>query len=232
MPEETFRIVVTAAVVLAAIAFVVQACVVLALYRASRKMQEKTSQLMNEVRPVIAKVSPTLEKVQPLIDRIGPVLDNAGPVMQKAGAMIDKAGPAFERMGPMADKIAALAEAATAVTASTRRAVEEVGPHITGVSDEAKALIRTGREQVERFGNLVNEAGEVARGRLEKIDQAVDNTVEQVENVSGAVKRAMLRPVREVNGLAAGITAAVNALVRGQRKSSVDSATQDEEMFI
>ena len=57
-------------------------------------------------------------------------------------------------------------------------------------------------------------------------------TVEQIENVSGAVKNAVLRPVREVNGIAAGISAAVSTLVRGQHKSSVDSATQDEEMFI
>jgi len=38
--------------------------------------------------------------------------------------------------------------------------------------------------------------------------------------------------VREVNGLAAGISAAVSALVHGSRRPSVDHATQDEEMFI
>jgi hypothetical protein len=46
------------------------------------------------------------------------------------------------------------------------------------------------------------------------------------------MKRAVMRPVREVNGIAAGISAAVSTLVRGHRKSSVDEATQDEEMFI
>jgi hypothetical protein len=40
-----------------------------------------------------------------------------------------------------------------------------------------------------------------------------------------------MRPVREVNGIAAGFSAAVAALVRG-RKYPVDHATQDEEMFI
>jgi hypothetical protein len=41
-----------------------------------------------------------------------------------------------------------------------------------------------------------------------------------------------MKPVREVNGLAAGISAAVSTLMHHQRRSSVDSATQDEEMFI
>ena len=57
-------------------------------------------------------------------------------------------------------------------------------------------------------------------------------TVKQIENVSGTVKSFVLRPVREVNGIAAGISAMVSTLVRGRRKNSVDSATQDEEMFI
>jgi hypothetical protein len=55
--------------------------------------------------------------------------------------------------------------------------------------------------------------------------------VEQAEQVGDAMKRAAMRPVREANGIAAGISAAVSTLVRG-RKSSVDHATQDEELFI
>jgi hypothetical protein len=72
--------------------------------------------------------------------------------------------------------------------------------------------------------------GDRAKQRLEQIDHSVDATIEQLEQVGGAMKRAVMRPVREVNGVAAGISAAVSSLVR--RKSSVDSATQDEEMFI
>ena len=59
----------------------------------------------------------------------------------------------------------------------------------------------------------------------------MEATVEQVGEVGGAVKRAMMVPVREVNGIAAGVSAVVSTLARG-RKSSVDHATQDEEMFI
>jgi hypothetical protein len=53
-----------------------------------------------------------------------------------------------------------------------------------------------------------------------------------MENASGTVKSAVLRPVREVSGIDAGISAMVATLVRGRHKSSVDSATQDEEMFV
>jgi hypothetical protein len=92
-------------------------------------------------------------------------------------------------------------------------------------------IARTGREQVERLGELLHEAGEGARARLDRIERTVDSTVDQVEQAGDAVKRAILRPVREANGIAAGISAAVSTFMRG-RKSSVESATQDEEMFI
>ena len=94
------------------------------------------------------------------------------------------------------------------------------------------AISHSGREQVERIGDLLQDAGERARHRLEQIDHSVDATVGQVEQVGDAVKRTVMRPVREVNGIAAGVSAAVATLIKKPRKSSVDSATQDEEMFI
>ena len=82
------------------------------------------------------------------------------------------------------------------------------------------------------MGDLLHDAGDRTHARLEQIDHAVEATIKQIENVSGTVKSAVLRPVREVSGIAAGISAMVATLMRGRRKHSVDSATQDEEMFI
>jgi hypothetical protein len=78
----------------------------------------------------------------------------------------------------------------------------------------------------------VQDAGVRARDRLAQIDESVGNTVEQVGKAGGVMKRAVMTPVVQANGLAAGLSAAVSTIVRGSRKSSVDHATQDEEMFI
>ena len=61
MPEDTFRIVVTVAVALAALAFVVQAAIVFAMYRASRKMEQKAVKFMDGIEPVMQRVGPTLQ---------------------------------------------------------------------------------------------------------------------------------------------------------------------------
>ena len=79
------------------------------------------------------------------------------------------------------------------------------------------------------YAEILNWLREDDPGRLDWLYRRAD--LVRREQVGDAVKRAVMRPVREANGLAAGISAAVSTLVRGQ-KSSVASATQDEEMFI
>jgi phage-related protein len=176
MSEETFRIIVTVAVLLACIAFLVQAGVAVALFLAIRKTQRKVS-------PIIDKVSPIIDKVDPIVETVGKI-------------------------------------------------VEDARPQIAEIGREAVEIAKNARKQVERVGDVLNDASERAKERLEQIDRSVDSTIEHLEHAGGSVKRAMMKPVREINGIAAGISAAVSTLAHSQRKSSVDHATLDEEMFI
>ena len=211
MTEDTFRIVVAAAVALACIAFVVQAVAALALYRVARRMQQK-------VEPLADRAEPVLGRLVPMIDKIGLAADNVGPMAERVGIAAGKVGPVVDEVG--------------LVLAAAKRIMEENRPRISELSSEAVEIARSGRQQVDRIGELLHEAGDRARTRLEQIDQTVDSTIEQVGQVGDAMKRAVLRPVREANGLAAGISAAVSTLMHHSRKPSVDQATQDEEMFI
>ena len=225
MSDDVFRIVVTAAVSLASLAFLVQAGVAIALLRVSRKIQDSTTAF-------IARAEPTLIKAELTFDQARPIIEKIGPVIQKMGPVLDQVGPVIQKVGGVVDEVAIFIDSANSIASNTNRIVRDVEPRIAEISAEAVGIVRSGREQVERLGNLLHDAGDRARARLEQIDHAVDSTVEQVERVSGAMKHAVMRPVREVNGLAAGISAIFSTLVRGGRKSSVDSATQDEEMFI
>ncbi len=197
MPEDIFRIVITAAVALACLAFVVQAGVAIALFRVIRAVQEEILPLIDQMGTITTRAVPVIEKMAPVIDRVSPTLDAAGRVL-----------------------------------AATQKIIEEARPRVAEMASDAAVIARSGRQQVERVGALLEDASEKARERLDQIDRSVDQTVEQLEQASDAVKRAVTRPVREVNGLAAGISAAVSALVHGSRRPSVDHATQDEEMFI
>jgi methyl-accepting chemotaxis protein len=197
MPEDLFRIVITVAVALACLAFLVQAGVAIALYRVAARIQKKVFPLVDRADALVKEAAPVVAKAGPLIDKTGPAIDSVNSILSQAGTIID-----------------------------------EVRPRITEISTEAAAIAKSSRRQVERIGELLDDAGSRAKERLEQIDHSVDATVEHLEQAGDVMKRAVMRPVREVNGLAAGISAAVSTLVHGSRKSSVASATQDEEMFI
>lgn len=204
MSDDVFRIVIMVAVALACLAFLIQAGVIIALYGVVSKMQKKMS---------------------PVLDRADEIGKAATPVIAKAGAVIEKAHPLLERAGPVLDS-------AKEILKKTEAIIDEIRPKVAEISTETAAIVKSSRLQVDRIGELLGEAGSRAKERLEQIDRSVDNTVEHLEQAGDVMKRAVMRPVKEVNGLAAGISAAVSALAHGKRRQSVDHATQDEEMFI
>jgi hypothetical protein len=102
---------------------------------------------------------------------------------------------------------------------------------VAEITGDVARIVKSGRLQVQEVGELLHDASGRALARLEQIDRSVEGTVEQVELVGDAVKRAVTRPARELNGIAAGVSAAMSTLVHG-RKHPVDQTTQDEEMFI
>lgn len=238
MPEDIFRMVITAAVLLACIAFVVQAAVAIAFYKTVRKIQLKVDHMGGTIEPLMGKVEPLIEKVGAIIDEAAPVLERLAPMMDGATATMERMKPVIDRTAQVIGKIGVVVEQAgpalenaRQVVANTNQVIVEARPRIVEFSDEAAAAARSARQQVDRIGELLHDAGDRARARLEQIDESVENTVGQVTQVGDAMKRAVMRPVREANGLAAGISAAVSTLVH-PRKTSPGSVTQDEEMFI
>jgi hypothetical protein len=165
-----------------------------------------------------AVVGKMQKKMAPVLDRANEIGKAATPVISKAEAAIDRAGPVLDQ--------------ARGVLAKAQTIIEETHPRITEISNEAVAIAKSGRRQVERVGELLDDAGSRAKERLDQIDRSVDHTVENLEQAGDVMKRAVLRPVHEVHGFAAGISAAVSSFARGKRRPSVDHATQDEEMFI
>jgi len=218
MPDDVFRIVITVGVALAAISFVFQSVAMFAMYRVVAKMRQKVEPIAERVPPLIATVNAAVEQSRPLIGKAGPLLDTAKATIAKANPILEQAAPA---MGHVKQ-----------ILANANRVLEDARPKISEIGQEAVGIAHEGREAVERVGAMVSDASQKARTRLEQIDRTVESTVEQVEHAGDTMKKAVMRPVREVNGIAAGISAAVSTLVKGPRKSPVDSATQDEEMFI
>jgi hypothetical protein len=231
MSDQVFRWIATLGVALVAAAFVVVAVQAVAISRELRQMQGRVAGFLASAEPAIARLEPMIERATELIDTAMPQIQLAGATIEKAGLVLDRARVTIDKAGASIERAAPVIEQARTVLGNANLAIEENRPNVAEITGQLADIARVGREQVDRLGALLGDAGDRAHARLAQIDDTVSATVEQVGEVGTALKRAAMRPVREANGVAAGISAAVATFVKG-RRSSPDMATQDEEMFI
>jgi hypothetical protein len=129
------------------------------------------------------------------------------------------------KFGPLVDRFDAM------ITVSGK-ILEDNRAHISEITSETLAVVKTVRQQADHIAVLIDDANGRAKARIEQIDQTVDQTVAHVEQARDAVKGAVMTPVREVGGFVAGVKAAVSTYAQGGNRHSPERATQDEEMFI
>jgi uncharacterized protein YoxC len=96
---------------------------------------------------------------------------------------------------------------------------------------KANDLMDSGKAQMVKIDALVSDATTRARVQLERTEMVVEDTVGRVHQTVTAVHNGVLRPVREIQGLTAGVRAAMQHYMRGGRPTVAD-ATHDDEMFI
>ncbi len=131
----------------------------------------------------------------------------------------------------MQEKLLPIIDATGPLIKTVRIFADENFPKVSQITTETAEIVKALHEQVDRLSEVVKDVSDRARAQVARIDGAVDLTVDQVQNASASVKDAVLRPVRQVDGIMQGIRAAVAVIAQGRRES-VDHATQDEEMFI
>ena len=117
------------------------------------------------------------------------------------------------------------------VLVSARDILVEGRDKVKIISASVIEITATVKDQVTRLDGLVTEASERARVQMIRIDQLVADTVIRVEDTTEAIQRNVLGPIREITALLVGLRTGLDVLFR-RNKTSVDHATQDEELFI
>jgi hypothetical protein len=83
-------------------------------------------------------------------------------------------------------------------------------------------------QTVEEF---LEDASVRTRRQLDRAEIVVEDALARAQQTVELVHRGVLTPIRGINGVAAGVRAALGFLMRGTRPSP-DQVTVDEEMFI
>jgi hypothetical protein len=124
-----------------------------------------------------------------------------------------------------------IATHAESLVSSIQQAVEQSRKQIVEVSAKAGEVLDLTHKQLVRIDEVLGEATARARIQMDRVEMILDDTASRVQETTRMLHNGILRPLREINGVAAGVRAAVEYLMRA-RRPTVDQATHDEEMFI
>ncbi len=129
-----------------------------------------------------------------------------------------------EKIDPLVPKVETLVEKATST-------VEQSGKQITEITNRANDILDSTKRQLAIVEDVVGDAAVRAKVQMERVELVLDDTLSRAHETVAVVHDGIMRPLREMNGIAVGIRAALGAMARGNRPT-VDRATSDEEMFI
>ena len=114
---------------------------------------------------------------------------------------------------------------------TTKTSVEQSRKQIVDVTTRANEILESTKRQLAMVEDVVSDASARAKVQLERVELVLDDTLGRAHETVATMHDGIMRPLREINGVAAGIKAALAFLARGNRPN-VDQATSDEEMFI
>jgi hypothetical protein len=120
---------------------------------------------------------------------------------------------------------------AEATIEESRRNIVEITARANEITGKANDLMDMGKVQMAKLDVVITDATQRAKVQLERAELVVDDTMSRVHQSVTAVHNGILRPVREIQAVTAGISAAIQHLLQGGRPS-VAQATHDDEMFI
>ncbi len=114
---------------------------------------------------------------------------------------------------------------------TTQKTVEQSRQQVAEISAKTNAVLDQTKVQLARVNDVMADATTRAKIQLDRVELILDDTIGRVHETVMLLQNGVLRPLREVNGMAAGVRAAVSTFLRGGRPT-VAQATHDDELFI
>ena len=129
------------------------------------------------------------------------------------------------------DKITPLVPQVESLVETTKATVEMSRKQIAEITSRATDVLDSTRNQLAMVEEVVSDATARAKVQMDRVELVPDDTLSRAHETVALLHTGIMRPLREINGVTAGIRAALEFLSRGNRPS-VAQATSDEEMFI
>jgi ABC-type transporter Mla subunit MlaD len=128
-------------------------------------------------------------------------------------------------------KVLPAVDTAQSVLTEFRPTLTELRPKIdTAVTNVAETTTMI-RAQLQRIDATVTDLVDRSRLQVIRADDMVTRTLDKVEETTEMVKESVVSPVRRLNGMIHGVTAALDYLTHARKRDRGVTVPQDE-MFI
>ena len=136
----------------------------------------------------------------------------------------------FKATQTLRDRVVTILPKVEALLDTSRAAVDEGRAGIAEIREKSNLILDSGQKQMQALQGVLADAQERSRRQFEHMELLVNDTLSRVEDTVALVHKGVLKPIRGINGLAAGLSAAIQFMLRG--RPNPNRVTVDEEMFI
>jgi len=112
----------------------------------------------------------------------------------------------------------------------SKKTIEESRTQIADITSKTSEILETTRKQVQRIDEFLDDATARARVQMDRAEMVLDDAMVRTQRTVAVVEGGILKPIMQVQGVAAGIKTALTFLLRG--RPNPEDAHSDEEMFI
>lgn len=116
------------------------------------------------------------------------------------------------------------------LTVTSRLAIDEARAAIGEFREKSNAILDSGQKQMRHLESMLSQAANLTNKQLAHAEAILDDAMGRVQDTVHLLHKGVLKPVRGVTGIMAGVGAALQYLM--SRRPSPERATLDEEMFI
>jgi len=155
-------------------------------------------------------------------------------VFVAAVALIIQAGFLFgiyKATRAMQDNVTRVLPKVESLVSSSQTVVEDGRIRVAELTAKVHTLLDTTNRQMQTVDGFLTDAAARGRGQMDRAEMFLDDAMGRAQDTVQLVHGTVITPIRQINGLATGVKAALQFFLRGNRPSP-DRATVDEEMFI
>jgi len=114
---------------------------------------------------------------------------------------------------------------------NSRRVLEEALKQFRENGDKAQAVLSDVRNEIAHIAEARADIAGRLQAQMQRVELVLDDSIASVQTIVNGVQGGVIKPLREVSGVLAGVRTAIRVFLRMQRPS-VAEATPDDETFI